>query len=293
MTSLREQTPGYLLDRHQIRMTVVYTALFSLVFLLLSVPFSGETWFALGSNSTFLYTVAFMLSAALAVLVSRWLLGRCRNLKRFALLDYVLWVVAEVVLVSLLYTVFTRQGLRLGIISAAPRSNGTIFLSALVYSAVCLCVPYAFCSLQSALRDKDNTIRLMNYGNVVSDKPAPPYADKRITLFDNNGVLKFSISSDNLYFIESDDNYIKVWYSASDGEVKQYMLRCRLKTVEESFSGSPLVRCHRKYIVNLMRVDIISREKDGYYVKLDLPSSDPIPISKTYSEQVLSRFNSR
>ena len=79
MTSLREQTPGYLLDRHQIRMTVVYTALFSLVFLLLSVPFSGETWFALGSNSTFLYTVAFMLSAALAVLVSRWLLGRCRT----------------------------------------------------------------------------------------------------------------------------------------------------------------------------------------------------------------------
>ena len=40
--------------------------------------------------------------------------------------------------------------------------------------------------------ERANTIRLMNYGNVVSDKPAPPYADKRITLFDNNGVLKFS-----------------------------------------------------------------------------------------------------
>ena len=231
MTSLRDQTPGYLLDRHQIRMTVVYTALFSLVFLLLSVPFSGDTWFALGSDRAFLYTAAFMLSAAVVVVLSRWLLGRCRNIRGFTLL------VAEVVLVSLLYTVFTRQGLRSGIISAAPRSNGTVFLSALVYSAVCLCVPYAFCSLRSALRDKDNTIRLMNYGNVVSDKPAPPYADKRITLFDNNGVLKFSISSDSLYFIESDDNYIKVWYLDSAGELKQYMLRCRLKTVEDSFAN--------------------------------------------------------
>ena len=135
-------------------MTVVYTALFSLVFLLLSVPFSGETWFALGSNSTFLYTVAFMLSAALAVLVSRWLLGRCRNLKRFALLDYVLWVVAEVVLVSLLYTVFTRQGLRLGIISAAPRSNGTIFLSpsSIRPSACAYPMPSAACSPPCATR---------------------------------------------------------------------------------------------------------------------------------------------
>ena len=293
MTSLRDQIPGYLLDRHQIRMTVVYTALFSLVFLLLSVPFSGDTWFALGSDRAFLYTAAFMLAAAVVVVLSRGLLYRCRNLRGFTLMDYVLWVVAEVVLVSLLYTVFTRQGLRFGIISAAPRSNGTVFLSALVYSAVCLCVPYAFCSLQSALRDKDNTIRLMNYGNVVSDKPAPPYADKRITLFDNNGVLKFSISSDSLYFIESDDNYIKVWYLDSAGELKQYMLRCRLKTVEDSFADSELVRCHRKYIVNIRNIAVLKSEKDGYKVDFDIDSIDPIPISKTYEQAVLARFNSR
>ena len=63
--------------------------------------------------------------------------------------------------------------------------------------------------------------------------------------------------------------------------------------MEESFAGSPLVRCHRKYIVNLLRVSVISREKDGYYVKLDLSSVDPIPVSKTYEDQVLARFNSR
>ena len=158
---------------------------------------------------------------------------------------------------------------------------------------MCLCVPFALSSLAYALQDKDNTIRLMNYGNVVSDKPAVPYSDKRITLFDNNGVLKFSISSDNLYFIESDDNYIKAWYMDSAGEMKQYMLRCRLKTVEDSFADSELVRCHRKYIVNIRKVSILKSEKEGYKIDFDIDSLCPIPISKTYEQAVLARFNSR
>jgi len=149
------------------------------------------------------------------------------------------------------------------------------------------------CALQAAIRDKDNTIRLMNYGNVVSDKPAVPYTDNRITLFDNNGVLKFSISSDNLYFIESDENYIKAWYMDSAGEMKQYMLRCRLKTVEDSFADSELVRCHRKYIVNIRKISILKSEKEGYKIDFDIDSIDPIPISKTYEQAVLARFNSR
>ena len=45
--SLRDQVPRYLLDRSQISSTVSYTALFSLVFILLSIPYSGNTWFTL------------------------------------------------------------------------------------------------------------------------------------------------------------------------------------------------------------------------------------------------------
>ena len=293
MLALGDQLPRYLLDRQQIWTTVVYTALFSLVFILVSIPFSDNAWFALGASNAFFYTVAFVVVAALVVIVSRALMFRCRTMKNFTVLGYVCWNVSEVVVVALLYTLFTFEGIKAGIIPPVGRETGMVFLSALVYTAVCLCVPFVLCSLQATIRDKDNTIRLMNYGNVVSDKPAPPYADKRITLFDNNGVLKFSISSDNLYFIESDDNYIKAWYMDSAGEMKQYMLRCRLKTVEDSFADSELVRCHRKYIVNIRKISILKSEKEGYKIDFDIDSIDPIPISKTYEQAVLARFNSR
>ena len=293
MIKLNDPLPRYLLENRQIWTTVVYTALFSLVFILISVPFSKDAWFALGASEAFFYTLAFIMTAAAVVIASRVLLSHCRGLQVFTLLHYILWVIGEVLAVSILYTFFTYEGERLGIISTNARDLETIFAGAFVFSAVCLCVPYLILSLHFALQDKDNTIRLMNYGNVVSDTPALPYTDNRITLFDNNGVLKFSISSDNLYFIESDDNYIKAWYMDSAGEIKQYMLRCRLKTVEDSFADSELVRCHRKYIVNIRKISILKSEKEGYKIDFDIDSLDPIPISKTYEQAVLARFNSR
>ena len=138
----------------------------------------------------------------------------------------------------------------------------------------------------------DNTS--YDFSNVVADIVASPQEDKRITLYDNAGTLKLVINQNNLYYIESDDNYIKVWYQDSYDELKQYMLRCRLKTIEESFSDSDLVRCHRKYIVNINKIEQMIRQKDGTFsINLGLREIEPIPISKTYEEGFLSRFNTR
>ena len=141
------------------------------------------------------------------------------------------------------------------------------------------------------MQDKNQTIRLMNYGNVVLDENVLPSKLEKITLFDNSGDLKLCVSASNLFYIESDDNYIKVWYSDSKGDLKRYMLRCRLKTVEESFRGSSLVRCHRKYIVNMDKVKVLRKEKEGYELDLDNDTIPQIPITKTYEKNVLAYFN--
>ena len=152
-------------------------------------------------------------------------------------------------------------------------------------------IPYILAGMYYAIQDKNQIIRLMNYDNVVSDEAMPVSRLEKITLFDNNGDLKLCVSASNLYYIESDDNYIVVWYTDSKGDLKRYMLRCRLKTVEESFRGCSLVRCHRKYIVNMDKVKVLRKEKDGYELDLDNDAIAPIPITKTYSENVLGRFN--
>ena len=292
MSFLRGQLPRYLLSKYQLIWTVTFSALFSFVLILLSIPFSHNVWFALGGSSAFLFTIAFIVVSIAVVVVSKVLMFHCRNLENFEVWEYILWDLLEIVVISLLYTFFTVQGDKSGIIDTGSRCIGDIFLSALCFTLVCLGIPYVISALYLSLADRNNTIRLMNYSNVVSDTPVKPYEEKRITLFDSSGVLKFSIDSENLYYIESDDNYIKIWYTDSAGEVKQYMLRCPLKTVEDSFAGSDLVRCHRKYIVNITKVRILKAEKEGYKISLGLEGSDTIPISKTYEQNVLARFNS-
>lgn len=288
---LQDRVPSYLLGKAQLVTTVTFTAFFAVVALLVSVPFARNAWFRLEDPVLFGYTVGFCLLVLLLIILSKRLIYRLRS--HITWLSFGLWLCAEVILVCLLYTAVTLHGIQDGIFVMEHGDFGTVFGTSLLYGAVVLVVPQVLAAQYFAIQDRDNTIRLMNYGSVVGDTDPFPHEEKKITLFDNDGVLKFSVSQKNLYYFESDDNYIKVWYADSKGAIRQYMLRCRLKTIEDSFAGSDLVRCHRKYIVNISKVEVLSKQKDGYCVDLGLDSVEPIPVSKTYEETVLSRFNSR
>lgn len=293
MIGLNDDLPSYLLGTHHLRWTVAFTVIFALSVVLISLPFSHNAWLQLPFGLFLPHFVGMILFSILIVMASRAVLSYCSRCSvRISVTGFVLWCFAEILVISLIYTIFTVSASRLGIIDATEWSPLKTFFAALWFVSLCLGIPNIIAAMFLAIEDKGNTIRLMNYSSVVSDVPEKPYEEKRITLFDNNGVLKFSIDSDNLYFIESDDNYIKIWYSDNLGSMKQYMLRCRLKTVEDSFAGSELVRCHRKYIVNITKIRILKAEKEGYKIQLKTDNAGTIPISKTYEENVLSRFNS-
>ena len=281
--------PAYLRDRYQLLGTVTFAALFSVLFLLVSVPFSNNAWFRLGNSTFFGFTALFALLSLFILIFSRVVMYKTRHRLPMTYLGYSLWCLAEVVLIAVLYTVFTVT-----IAKPEDQSGIAIFVHALVYAFVCLGVPYIIAGMFFTIVDQNRTIRLMNMRDVVTENaPDEVPAEEKFTLFDNNGVLKLSVSSANLYYVESDDNYIKVWYSDNKGELQTYMLRARLKTVEESFAGSDLVRCHRKFIVNMGKVKVLQKVGAVYEITLDNEAIAPIPVTKTYIEKVLERFQER
>ena len=287
MASPTKPLPDYLRGKNQLMYTVTFAALFSIVFLLLSLPFSHNSWMALGNSRFFVFTVLFATGSLVLVILSRFLMYKTRNVIKMSFLGYIVWCLAEVLVICLAYSFITVPLTGIGW-DQFPKTLG----NALLYGTISLIIPYILAGMFFAIQDKNQTIRLMNYGNVVLDENVLPSKLEKITLFDNSGDLKLCVSASNLFYIESDDNYIIVWYSDSGGDLKRYMLRCRLKTVEESFRGSSLVRCHRKYIVNMDKVKVLRKEKDGYELDLDSDSIAPIPITKTYEKNVLACFNS-
>ena len=50
--------PNYFRQKYQLIATVTFTAFFSLVFMLVSIPFSHNAWFELGASEAFGYTAA-------------------------------------------------------------------------------------------------------------------------------------------------------------------------------------------------------------------------------------------
>ena len=46
------------------------------------------------------------------------------------------------------------------------------------------------------------------------------------------------------------------------------------------------------HIVNMDKVKVLRKEKEGYELDLDNDTIPPIPVTKTYEENVLSVFNS-
>ena len=282
---LNEKLPKYLLGKYQLIGTVTFSVLFGVVFLNLYIPFSETAWFALGNSMMFMHTLIFISLAILILICSRMLMYRTRHSYEMTYLGYITWCVLEITAIGGFYTWFTTD-----VTAADVGTKIDIFAKAMTNCSIALGLPYLISGMYFAIIEKNNTIRLMNYENVVTDEPVKHESVKKITLFDNSGALKLSLNPENLYYIESDDNYIKVWYTDSKGDLKQYILRCRLKTVEESFKGSSLVRCHRKYIVNLSKVSMLRKESDGYFLDLDNESIPPISVTKTYTDSILSHF---
>ena len=283
---MNKRIPEYLLGKYQLIGTVTFSVLFALVFLNLYIPFSETAWFSLGDSVMFLHTLVYAAVAILILIFSRMLMYYSKHIFEMTYLLYILWCICEITSVCALYTWLTTD-----FIAPGYESGWQVFGRSLVNGMIALGGPYILSSMYFAIIDKNNTIKLMNYENVVTDEPPKPDASKKkITLFDNSGTLKLSISPENLYYIESDDNYIKVWYTDSKGDLTKYMMRCRLKTVEDSFKDSGLVRCNRKYIVNINKVSLLHKENEGYLLDLCNGDIPPLPVTKTYLDTVLGYF---
>ena len=283
---MNKRIPEYFLEKTQLIATVTFAVLFAIVFLNIYIPFSDTAWFRLGDSVFFLFTAGFAAISICILIVSRILMYHSKKWFKMTYLEYVLWCFAEVVLICIFYTFVTVD-----VQKPAEMPPLQIFGKAFLYGVICLIIPYTIAGMYFAIVDKNRTIRLMSSKGFASDQEPFHGVESQITLFDNSGSLKLSIKSSSLYYIESDDNYIKVWYTDSKGELKTYMLRCRLKTIEDSFKGTSLIRCHRKYIVNSDKVKVLRKESEGYFLDLDNMDIPPIMVTKTYMENVLSRFS--
>ena len=200
-------------------------------------------------------------------------------------MKYTMWMLAEIVIIGVFHAVLSMVYIKI-----TDYTVSFIVTKSILITLLALGVPYLVASMWIVISDMRNTLLVTDTKNVASDGEAIAQNIDIINIADNKGVLKLSVKLDNLYYIKAEDNYTIVYYSRN-GLLNRYMIRCKMQTIEDTFRETPLMRCHRTYIVNTNKIKVLRHESDGFYIDFDFEGIDPIPVSKTYSEAVVKRFS--
>jgi DNA-binding LytR/AlgR family response regulator len=270
--------PRYLLTKRNLVIMVTSAAAFAFLFIIIYKPFNVEHW---AEVSQFVFVACVMgvvlLGMSIAA-ISRVIMCYYAKKHHITYLSYIAWVFAELVLMSVAFTICsTLTGVQLDIWAAFEKS--------LLNTSLILLIPYIVCITAFTLQDRNQRLRQFedDYDKAIQQRVA---TKGLISFCDERGELQLSVTKENLLYIESADNYINIWYMKSNLP-KKLMLRNTLKRTTELLADTNVMRCHRGFMVNMDQVKVLRREKDSFYLELGIEGVKDIPVSKTYGDAVM------
>ena len=107
----------------------------------------------------------------------------------------------------------------------------------------------------------------------------------------DNQKDRIALAVNDILFLESEDNYVSLTYR-SGGEAKRHLLRSTLTRMETELEDTPIVRCHRSFLVNLDNVSSFTGNKNRLELTLG-DSGELIPASRKFSPAILARLEDR
>ncbi len=286
---MRNSIPTYLTRKDNVIWTVCGTAFFAELFILIYQPFGSGSW----TDHPFVYiglATAVVLVAMGIIAISRTIMYKYAKHHPVLYWHYVIWIISEVIAMSIVYS------LAAVIIKNDYANYFDFFKEALLYTVFVLFIPYAICMMVFALIDKDaqiNTLKaelaaLQGIPGLEEDEDHPQ-VPVTYNFKDERGELKLSVQASSVYFVESSDNYVIIYYQ-NGNRLPHYVLRNTLKNIDDEFGQSGLVRCHRSYMVNFSAIKVLSKTDDGLMIDFGTDKLPKIPVSKTYSARFLEKF---
>lgn len=276
--------PSYLVEKDNTIHMILFTAFFALLFINLFQPFGSRNWYPnITDFNYFFFSSLIILTGMLVVVISRIMMHFYSRKNAITYLNYSVWILAEVFAMSLFYALFSKfvpEG-------SENRDFMQILQNAIFNTSLVLLLPYGISLLYFSWKEKSKLLEEQQENSPVTEIPRK----RRIAFPDEKGEIKITVELNHLVFIESADNYATLHYINKE-RLSRFPIRNSLKWFEQHLiEDTQLVRCHRSYIINLDRVKVLKKTKEGIFMELDLPQLADIPVSKTYYESVMRKFS--
>lgn len=279
--------PDFLLTKNNIIRLIVFTTVYSLIFINIFRPFNSETWIpGINNFNYFVYSSLLVLLGLALISLSRVIMYHF--VKRIAIgyLEYIVWIFAEIFLLAAIY-VFIAY--RVGFIDNFLAENPNLTLweacfdilrKAIANTTWMLLIPYIISYLylynQYLIRDVINKTKEENENNLIQIR-------------DERNEVRFSVASNKIVYVESADNYCVVKYLNND-KLNDFIVRNSLKRLAADFSDTPIQRCHRSYLINFEHIASLRKDFGEIILEFDVPNIKQIPVSKSYTDKILDMF---
>jgi ABC-type multidrug transport system fused ATPase/permease subunit len=110
----------------------------------------------------------------------------------------------------------------------------------------------------------------------------------KLVFSSDNKDIELQIDASNVIFIQSEGNYVEVFY-IKDNLLKKKTIRQRLKAIEDKMPKEYFFRCHNRYIVNTKRITNVNGNARGLYIEVE-NSKTIIPVSRSKVKQFKEIF---
>jgi hypothetical protein len=275
MNEARKKIPDFFINKRNTVIQIIFTTVFAFVFINIYKPFGSQQWYHVSQFQFFFFSGLLVLQGMIVVLLSRIILFRIKKYYPVTVRGYALMVALEIIVMAAFYATYEKM------IVKDSRSFPVLWYVAGGNTSLILLIPYLISSLYFAWDDKKHKFEKLL--NEKSGNDSVPF----ISFYDEKNALKLTIKIDDLFFIESCDNYVILYYA--DGKlIKKYLLRNSLKRMEETLDKYPVIRCHRSFMVNIGQIKALRKGKKGYEIEMNMPDNHVLPVTKTYEPDLLA-----
>lgn len=284
---MRKRIPYSLIKISNSLKIVAFVVVFAFTYILIFSPYGNGNFEAIKSQEVFAAHTALVSAIGLIVLlISRLVLYFvCRKREPIKYSGYLLWIIGEILAISIFCNLYAWLVGKL--VYHCNIGYFGIISDTIIYCVSILVVPYIISTLYFELADKDSVIeRFSSKTGITAEKDEKT---QQIAFCDEKGNLRLSVNVSNLFYIEAADNYVNICYKNKE-RITKFLLRNTLKNIDNLNLSNDLIRCHRSYIVNFQKVSVLKKEKTGLFVEIDDKDISDIPVSKTYTQQVLDKF---
>ena len=266
---------------------ILFTTVYSLVFINIFRPFNSETWIPhISSTNYLMYSSLMVLIGMVVVSLSRLIMNIVVKKVQLTYPDYIIWLVSDAVILSIFYVfVAYKVGFVDNFLNDNPEMTTweaifTIFRKSTANTVWMLLIPYTVSLL--FLDNQYLKNRLKEIGNRTPESNI-------IHIKDEKGEIRLSINVENILYAESSDNYVTIKYINND-KIVDYLLRTNLKKLSDDLRDTPIQRCHRSFMINLLHVTSLKKDQTEFIIQFDTTSIKDITVSKTYQEAIMDAF---